>query len=91
MYTEKDLKAATRIIKQIACTYQVSEKQVRSDMEEAMNAGRYNPDPAVRTRWETFRFSAKAPTAEEYILWAAALAKLYMGRELDSKILPPRC
>lgn len=77
MYTEKELKAATRIIRQIACTYQVPEKQVRSDMEEAMNAGRSNPDPTVRTRWETFRFSGKAPTAEEFILWAAALAKHY--------------
>lgn len=75
MYTEKELEAAARIIRQIAREHQVSEEQVRSDMEETMNAGRSNPDPAVQARWVTFRFSSKEPTVEEFILWAAALTK----------------
>ena len=50
MYTEKELKAASTIIRQIACAHQVAEEQVRSDLTEAMNAGRINPDPAVRAR-----------------------------------------
>ena len=75
MYTEKELKAATKIIRRIAREHHVPEEQVRSDMTEAMNAGRNNPDPAVQARWATFRFSGKEPTVEEFILWAAALAK----------------
>lgn len=75
MYTEKELKAATRIIRQIAHEHQVPEEQVRSDMAEAMNAGRRNPDPTVQARWATFHFSGKEPTVEEFILWAAALTK----------------
>ena len=75
MYTEEELKGAAKIIKQIAREHHVPEEQVRSDMEEAMNAGRSNPDPAVQTRWATFHFSGKEPTVEEFILWAAALTK----------------
>ncbi len=71
MYTEKELKAAAGIIRQIACEHQVPAEQVRSDMTEAMSAGRSNPDPAVQARWATFRFSGKEPTVEEFILWAA--------------------
>jgi len=75
MYTEKELKAATKIIRRIAREHHVPEEQVRSDITEAMNAGRNNPDPAVQARWATFRFSGKEPTVEEFILWAAALTK----------------
>ena len=75
MYTEKELKAASRIIRQIAREHQVSEEQVRLGMEEAMNAGRSNPDPAVQARWATFHFPGREPTVEEFILWAAALTK----------------
>lgn len=75
MYTEKELKGATKIIEQIAREHHAPEEQVRSDMEEAMNAGRSNPDPAVQARWATFHFSGKEPTVEEFILWAAALTK----------------
>lgn len=75
MYTEKELKAATKIIRRIAREHHVPEEQVRSDMTEATNAGRNNPDPAVQARWATFHFSGKEPTVEEFILWAAALTK----------------
>lgn len=75
MYAEEELKGAAKTIKQIAREHHVPEEQVRSDMEEAMNAGRSNPDPAVQTRWATFHFSGKEPTVEEFILWAAALTK----------------
>ena len=43
MYTEKELKAAAKIIRRIAREHHVPEEQVRSDMTEAMNAGRNNP------------------------------------------------
>lgn len=73
MYTEKEMKAAAEIIRRIAREHQVSEEQVRADMTEAVNAGRNNPDPAVQARWATFQFSGKEPTAEEFVLWAAAM------------------
>ena len=75
MYTEKELKAAASIIRRIARQHHVSEEQVRSDMTEAMNAGRNNPDPEVQARWATFRFSGKEPTVEEFILWTAGMVK----------------
>ncbi len=78
MYTENELKAARNIIKQIAREHQVSEEQVRSDMTEAMNAGRSDPDPAVQARWAAFRYSGKEPTVEEFILWMADMVK-YMA------------
>ncbi len=75
MYTEKEWNAATKIIGQIAQEHHVPEEQVRSDMEEAINAGRIHPNPAVQAWWATFRFSGKEPTVEEFILWAAAIIR----------------
>ncbi len=74
MYTEKELKAAADIIKQIAREHHVSEEQVRLDLQEAMNVGRNNPDPAVQALWATFRYAGAEPTVEEFILWTAAIA-----------------
>ncbi len=74
MYTEKELKAAADIIKQIAREHHVSEEQVRLDLQEAMNAGRNNPDPAVQARWATFHYAGEEPTVEEFILWTATIA-----------------
>ena len=50
MYTKKELESAANIIKKIAYENHVTEAQVRADMEEAMNLGRNNPDPAVQAR-----------------------------------------
>ena len=71
MYTEKELKAAARVIQLVAHEHHVSEAQVRADMKEAMNAGRNDPDPAVHARWETFQYAGVEPTLEEFILWIA--------------------
>ncbi len=74
MYTEKELKAAADIIRQIAREHHVPEEQVRLDLKEAMNAGRSNPDPAVQARWTTFHYAGAEPTLEEFVLWAASMA-----------------
>ena len=71
MYTEKELKIAANVIKKIARSHHVSEAQVRSDMKEALNAGRSNPDPALQTRWATLHYAGMEPTLEEFVLWAA--------------------
>ncbi len=74
MYTKKERKAAAEIIKRIAREHHVPEAQVRADMEEAINAGRNSPDPAVQARWAAFRYDGAEPTPEEFILWTTKTA-----------------
>ena len=71
MYSEFDLKRAAQIIERIARENKISEEQMRTDMKEAMEAGRKDPDPVVQAQWEEFRFVGKEPTIEEFILWTA--------------------
>ncbi len=78
MYTEQELKTAAGIIKKVASEHYMTEAQVRSDLEEAMNTGRNNPDPVVRARWATFHYAGAEPTLEEFILWIAAMTKEMM-------------
>lgn len=75
MYTKKELKRAAGIIQQIAREHNTSEMQVRTDMKEAMDAGRNNPDPAVQARWKEFQFTGEEPTVEKFILWTAEMVK----------------
>ncbi len=75
MYTQKEVKRAAGIILQIACENNVSEKQVRADMKEAMDVARYNPNPAVQARWKEFQYAGEEPTVEEFILWTAELVQ----------------
>ena len=74
MYTQRELKRAGDIIKQIARENHVSEDQVRADMQEAMESARRNPDPLAQARWRDFRYSGADPTLEEFILWVASMA-----------------
>ncbi len=74
MYTKKEREAVAEIIKRIAREHHVPEVQVRADMEEAMNAGRSSPDPAVQARWAGFSYAGVEPTLEEFILWTAEIA-----------------
>ena len=71
MYTEAELKAAADIIRQLAREHHVPEEQVRAEVEEAMQAGRDDPDPAVQARWAAFHYAGERPTVEEFILWTA--------------------
>lgn len=75
MYTEKELKVAAGIIARIAREHHVPEEQARSDMREAMNAARNDPNPAVQAQWASFHYAGTAPTPEEFILWMAEKAK----------------
>ncbi len=73
MYTEKALKAAADIIKQVAREHHISEALMRTDMKEAMNTGRASPDPAVQAKWASFHCSGAEPTLEEFIVWVATI------------------
>ena len=74
MFTDEELKTATRIIQRIAFENRVSEAQVRADMQEAINSGKNHPSPAVRAMWRGFRYAGAEPSEEEFILWAAKKA-----------------
>lgn len=78
MYTEQERQYASGIIRQIARNHQVSEAQVRLDLEEVMKSSRSNPDPTLRALWTTFQYAGASPTVEEFILWAAEIT---WGRE----------
>lgn len=73
MFTEKQKKAASRIIARIARDNQVSEAEVRFEMQKAMEQGMSSSDPAVKARWASFSFSGEDPTVEEFILWAVSM------------------
>lgn len=73
MYTKKELKIAADTIRQIAWEHHMPEARVRADMEEAMNAGRNDPDPVIRARWADFHYAGAEPTLEEFILWVAGM------------------
>lgn len=88
MYTEKELRFAAGIIKRIARKHHLPEKKIRSDIEEAMQAGRSNPDPAVQARWANFHYSGENPTIEEFILWAAATTALSRTHTVSQKATP---
>ena len=74
MYTQRELKRAGEIIKQIAKDNKVSEAEVRAEMQVAMESGQSNPDPLVQARWKEFRYAGSEPTLEEFILWVASMA-----------------
>ena len=75
MYTEQELKKAADIIKKVAEDNNVSEDQVRADMQEAMDCGRNCPDPIAQKLWEGFHYAGSEPTLEEFILWVASLSQ----------------
>lgn len=75
MYSRKELRKAARNIKRVALQNGVPKEEVRKDMLEAMNAARNNDDPAVKARWETFRYRGPEPTLEEFLVWCSHLAR----------------
>jgi len=79
VYTEREMKAAAKIIRRIARESSLSEAQVRSDMQKAIKYGISSPDAAVQAHWATLRYSGAEPTVEEFILWAASIARSRMG------------
>lgn len=71
MYTEQELKKAADIIKKVAEDNNVSEDQVRADMQEAMDCGRNCPDPIAQKLWEGFHYAGSEPTLEEFAFCGA--------------------
>lgn len=65
-----ELHAAALAISAIAEKNGVSEKEVRDEMQKAMQEGINNPDPEIRAEWDSIPRSGDELTVEEFIVWA---------------------
>ena len=74
MFTKAELERASQIISTIAKEHGVPETQVRTEMREAMDAGRKDQTPSVQAQWATIEFAGSESTVEEFILWVAEQA-----------------
>lgn len=59
-----------KIIAQIARREGITEAEVRSAMQEALQAGFRNPDPAIQAAWRQIPMKGNSPRPEEFIAWA---------------------
>ena len=66
---KKAERRAAEAIRSIAKTNGIPEAQVRLEMEQAIQAGRDNPDPRVQAYWASSPFQDRMPSPEEFILW----------------------
>lgn len=59
-----------KIIAQIARREGITEAEVRRAMQEALQAGFRNPDPAIQAAWRQVPMKGNSPRPEEFIAWA---------------------
>ena len=55
------------VMKKIAKQNNVSKQEVRAEIMAAIKAARENPDPHVKTKWESIFPDGNEPTPEEFI------------------------
>ena len=72
MFNEFDLYRAKKVIRELANAKGIEEKEMRAEMEMAIEAGFSNPDPVIRMSWESSPFMGRRPSPEEFILWCTA-------------------
>jgi hypothetical protein len=53
----------------------ISVAEAIKEIEMAMEAARFNPDPTVRAFWNEYIQSGQKPTAEEFIVYMAERVK----------------
>lgn len=58
--------AFDKILQQIASANRVSSRDLRAQMQLAMEAALANPDPAVQAMWRSIPSQAETPTLEEF-------------------------
>ena len=71
MYTEEELGRAKRAITIMAKRNDVSEEQIRAELQEVINASFRCADPHVQAQWAECEFVGPEPTPEEFITWLA--------------------
>ncbi len=67
-----DIKKASRAISDIAAQNGESEENVRAAIEEAIQVGMSEPDPAVQARWRDISPDGGPVTPERLIAWLTA-------------------
>lgn len=67
MYTEKELGRAKRAITIMAIRNDVSEAQIRAELQEAINASFRCNDSHVQAQWAECEFAGSESTLEEFI------------------------
>ena len=59
-------------ISAIARKERISRKEVLRNMQEAIDAGFYNPNPAIQAEWAKIPYRGMKPTPQEVIAHIAA-------------------
>ena len=72
MFSELELYRAKKVIRELAKANGVSEEVVRSEMEQAIDAGFNSHDPSIEAIWKASPFNGTKPSPEEFILLCAA-------------------
>ena len=71
MYTEEELGRAKRAITILAKRNDVSEEQIRAELQAAIHASLCCADPHVQAQWAACEYAGSEPTPEEFITWLA--------------------
>ena len=82
--TAKDLEIARKSLRETAKANGISEKQMRTEIKEAMRAGMENPDPAVQKQWREIPWRGPEPTVEEFVAWMTLIVEEQGGSLLTS-------
>jgi hypothetical protein len=72
MLDELDLYRAKKAIRELAKAKGIDEKEMRLEMEKAIEMGFSNPNPSIRQLWNASPFRDVQPSPEEFILWCAS-------------------
>ena len=72
MFTELEYYRAKKVIRELARAKGIGEKEMRMEMEKAIEEGFSNPDSSIRKVWEATPFKSNQPSPEEFILWCAS-------------------
>ena len=56
-------------LKKVADQYDVPAAEVRREIDDAIETGMADPDPAIRKIWEAIPRKGSKPSAEELIAW----------------------
>lgn len=57
------------IIERVAKQYGTTPVEVYSEIQKAIDAGFFNPDPKVQAEWKKINFKGEKPTPEEVIAY----------------------
>lgn len=62
-------KAARKILKQVAIKYGISEQEVRTEIEKAIELAKANTDTKVHGQFSQIKCKGDVPTPEEFLIY----------------------